>query len=1659
MKKLTTQEISKFWRTTYINIPKDNIEIDISNYNFISHAALVNFASLIDYYLTENKRNILITLPRLSEEFIAKFEVIKKISKFDRKNINKFLHNYSIKLSTDDYFKNWLVLKFMSFLKHSGFIDIWTDVFTAGRVKFLNFNKSIVEKLYIYRGRRSKQSFLNSDIKSLNSYHLGEHSRYSALKRIAGNPEQQKSALKDIVISLYLNLPEDQKKSPLFNDNEFEEIFLEQLAENVANHAAGSKAYVIARSFSKDDLLHSNYEYSLPEVDDSFKNKCKLNGFFEIIISDNGAGIDNTLSDAYRIVLKSIFGKEIEFRPEDVIAFSLDEFGSRYVDESNKFKALIDQHSLNLLLKYTIKYGGHLRLLSNSSCLSYDTNKRIQRGKWGIGFKGVKEEGDYFQKGLNVRVILPHVRSYNSNYPKSRYLKWADELPDRNKLAHAIYLGVELSNNPSKKQINKKIVQITKWAIQKRLDRLVIDFSGLNEWSGENFIYLIEKLQNLSSSILCWGINVPQNILGIIYNKFNKSKRFLPFLCIDDSEDRDIYLVSKDTFKISKGLSILFKDQIDDNGNKILEPRNIDDIRMSIKDLNGENISNNELNNILTFSSNLFVNDLRNNCWTGLIEYSELLKSITYLLQYNFNELLKITKTIHKTEVSDKREKIFMLPSSGKKVYEYLWTYNLLQNGNHTEEISVRIKSLFLNYYLSIKNDFVSLNKFDAIVCVTAPGRIVAQALSRKFEHQPMVIDLGGVTHLDPEELLGSLTKDKEKELKCLIVTDVLDTGNLIKRIINLLINRNIKTIGVAAIIKFVDGESRWAGIVEENLMQIGSENIKVPIGVLYYYKRPKKFEGKLDIKKHKLYLIEPYSLRPYLSEVLYDQFYAWEFIERIREYPSRIAQIDNKKCIIYGHFRDRNHHNKVMIHMPRLLSDEEITDSICEDIILFIEKHLPTVIIVPLHSNIHHLVPKLKVKLRELSYNIPVICTIAVDLKGRGPFYILPDEVSNILISAKKFKLAQVNIMFLDDGVLTGRTLETFLRAVCLFKRREPKENVRRIDTVLVYCIVNRVGRAATTKWREITSIFEKEKTKFMFREYIKFEYPVFSAEDCPICKHIERLNEYLDSDSYKGTRILEWIENEKKQYEALILNSKEYNGYQVDPLPEYSGESNFLLIDDDPTTIRDRMTPKEQLYLIKHPKLSTIQGSFWWLWERSYRGTPAKYLIDKYSEWVNSFKGLEEETKEMLIAELLLWATENIDDFKTPSSWNVSPYQNEELSKQLIDIFEQFLNSGSKFIPRLLDKIAFCLIKRVSYYSSISDLLKLLKLSIQAIIIQLSTDRVLNILLGIYLIIMRLRKNECLTPIKDKIEAEIKESSKRTEKWTRYFETLLQFLEAENIEAKNTNDEFRHSLRLLCQERYKKRHPYVFDAKYKEIDLSNNIKEELGYLIDALPKMSNAVEIVLKADRKLNDNIEKEIELFQNSIKSVIKILKSDQPDKFKAKITEKLDTAEYYLKGENTEIGRVIDFYHPNVYQEMKKLIDEENGSSGRIEYIKHIHFLDETDQDLCIIGDKRLLRETLKNNSIDILRQWYDEGEKNIGILVSSDASYCSIKIYYSSIDPDVGQQNIRGGTSFTMCNSHWERYGGKLIQHEISDREQYKSFVRIKAQKGFIRGGK
>lgn len=1640
MNKLTVSEMSNFWLKSDVSNSRNEININLSDYSFITHSALVSLSSLIEYYLINTKENILITLPTIDDEFSNNYEVLRLITKKDLKFIEDFFRKHSIVLNRDSYFKNYLRLKFMSFLNHSGFIDMWKSLFSEGRVEFINYQNTLVGNHFKYMGRID-----NDDYKD-NQYPHREYIRYTQIKRISGDPRERKSVIEGMVNSLTAKLPDSQKKSPLFNDNEFHGVFLEQLSDNVASHTGGTGAYVIARSFSQEDILYQDQRnFLFPEFDDALKKICIANGFFEINISDIGSGIDKTLDSAYEYLLKKIFHTNLSYKPQDVIAFSLDEFGSRYLSKNDKFKSLIDGHSLNRILKYTIKYGGHLRILSNDNCLNYDTNKLIKRGNFDLGFEGEPDKKIGYQKGLNIRVILPHTRSYNCNYPKAKHIKWNDELPDFLTVPHAIYIGIELQANPKIEEIDAKVSEITQRSTQKRIDKLVIDFSGTDSWDVNIFLYVVEKLENLSSKLSCWGINVPKIIIDNIGSSLNKQEnKKLPFICLDNTEDKNIYFISKETFNVSKGLSLLVKDQVDDKGRKILEARSLEDIKYTIRKLDKIDIEDEELDKILSHSFNLFYSNKVNKTYTGIITYSEMVNSSVTLLQEHFKELLIKTNSIYTNDKSDKRTCLYRLPSSNKIVYEYLWTYNLLQYGHHTEEISVKIKNAFSNFYTNMRSDYVSFKKVDAIVCVTAPAMIIAEALSRKFTHSPDVIDIGGVSNLDPDDILKKYSSQKKS--KCIIVTDVIDTEKLVKRIIKLLEYKNFSVIGITALIKFVDGENGWDGTINEVEYDLGSKKTVIPFQALYNYTKPKEFDGSIDIKKHKLYLIEPYSLRPTLSDILYDTFYAWEPVERERFNPKKIAHLDKKGCIIKGHFRDRIHHNKIMVNMPKALSDNDLSNWICADIIDFINNRIPSVIVVPLHSNIHFLVPKLKIKIREKGYNVPIICTITVDLKGRGPFYILPEEVKNILL---KVKLSNRVIMFLDDGVLTGRTVETFYRAISQFTRRNPSRRKRKLNSILIYCIVNRLGRAAATKWRETTHV--QNSTNFEFREFVKIECPVYTSSDCPICQHINRLKEYLKNNAYREKRIQRWVEKQLILHEATIVNSSEFINTQINKLPKSYSKSNFMQIDKKPTVKRNQMTNDSQLNLVGKPTITTFEGCIWWLWERSYRGAPSKYLLSEFYEWVKNSKNLKRNQKEYLFHELLLWSLDNIDDFKTHGNWKINILPELNISEDLLLYYKTFSEYGSKLLPSFLERCVNTVLTRSSRESSMHDVVEIYKLSIQAIKPQDNVDRVLNITLGIYLIIVVLNQSNKLRKLKDKLTEESIICLKKDDKWKEHYENIIQFLEAEY-----TPDDYIYSLRLLCQERHKKRHPFLFKIKSKELEKATNVKEYLGFFIDYLPYIKKSIDIAFQSERKLNNNLDTEIKNFNNNIRDAIRLIESVNCNQLKEKIREKLEGAEHYLK-DDTVLGELIDVYHPNIYQILYDLMIKENKKFKVINLFDCIKIIEPSNRNLCLIGYKGLLVDTIKNNTIGVLKDWYDKGEKNIGIRIINENSKSVIKIYYSYFDRKSGHKNIDTGTSFSMYEDHWLRYGGEIIRHRKSDIAGYKSYITIKALMGFNGG--
>ena len=211
-------------------------------------------------------------------------------------NLQLYFNNHGILASLDDCRDGLASLKFLSFFRHIGFTSLWEDESSSGKVQMLFFPRDKSKELFIYGGLNKIPPRFGTE----------SYRRYTTTHKIEGPPQVRKTILKNIVLDMEMIFPAEQIDMPLFKDMEFENVFLRQLAENVASHA-NTRAFLIARSHSQEDLSKRDKpDELLPNCSQEIKEICFKNGFFEIIISDCGRGIPETLRDAYYLSLKEI---------------------------------------------------------------------------------------------------------------------------------------------------------------------------------------------------------------------------------------------------------------------------------------------------------------------------------------------------------------------------------------------------------------------------------------------------------------------------------------------------------------------------------------------------------------------------------------------------------------------------------------------------------------------------------------------------------------------------------------------------------------------------------------------------------------------------------------------------------------------------------------------------------------------------------------------------------------------------------------------------------------------------------------------------------------------------------------------------------------------------------------------------------------------------------------------------------------------------------------------------------------------------------------------------------------------------------------------------------------------------------------------------------
>lgn len=527
-KRLITESLAPFWSNAAIQKIARSIKIDISTFRFVTPDALVGLCSLVEYIISKKGKKCILVFPQIPKDFSKDLKLLQRLRDADYDSAFYEYNKRRIPFNYEQFIDARNILKFLSFFHNIGFTRIWENERMLSEVTLSQFPIDQIDHLSIYKGQRIGTTSLPG----------GSYRRYSSIHRIEGDTENRRNIINTIIEEMEERLPTDQLNSPMFQDKEFEEVFVSQLAENIAAHS-DSHGYFIARSFSKEDLKEPKFaKRVLPSCSDETKKRCLENGFFEIAIADCGPGICETLREAYRLVRKEIIeynaipNPELHIEDIDVMQFAFDEVGSRFLNIDDDFEALINGHTLNLIYQYTRKYAGNIRLISKDICLSFDTGAEIKRGKYGLGFMGKRETGKWFHEGLNMRVLLPHNPKSFRNYPKSKHIVWPDSLPLEKQVPKYWYVEHELGLHPTKEIIRKKSLEWTREVFAKKIDCLVLDFSGTAaSLNPKFFIYLLNCIENIMSHIHCWGLNVSSTLLNsLVIQHINKAIFELTFI-------------------------------------------------------------------------------------------------------------------------------------------------------------------------------------------------------------------------------------------------------------------------------------------------------------------------------------------------------------------------------------------------------------------------------------------------------------------------------------------------------------------------------------------------------------------------------------------------------------------------------------------------------------------------------------------------------------------------------------------------------------------------------------------------------------------------------------------------------------------------------------------------------------------------------------------------------------------------------------------------------------------------------------------------------------------------------------------------------------------------------------------------------------------------
>ncbi len=1021
------------------------------------------------------------------------------------------------------------IYRFLAFLDHFGLFDSLLDVGAGGRSVVDGLTGKLRGVLMYYSGAGTKGS------------------RVLPLMPIRDGGDLLQFGTSKIIREWSEALPPDVQSAPLFADGEFARVFGYHLVENILQHSARSAAADDQRAptMMGAAAMRVLYPETIAKLQNSYPERMRHAlhasplGMLEICVGDHGVGLANTIRDALGNERRRV-GLPAAVTVDECVAFAFHPLGSRKPREER----LGGAHALNRILNSVAKYGGALRLRTGGRELFYggaDLQRRLVAWEGPLGVAPDSARDSIHPLGTQMQVLLPITAERGGR--RAPREGEAESKPSGRPI-QIVVTGVYLreASRPDAPISDRDKRQLSSLgnllAEEPQQAVIAYDFSR-RDWGEKDFNGLLATQERILHAKCCIGINLDAGAATTL-----RQRELQDPWTAQDVADRHFLSELASYHRVFPVMDLvghiwwfgLAHYPFDALLTRLLDstkPLTVDDL---LDGGNGAPATDAQaLLSYLAANAMLFENmgdpapgeapsvngGATSAGWRSRISRGDFHEARSRVVAQRFPQLLREAGAIRQDG------KLYRLISADEFTGTFFQLTPLLQDEQVADQI--------VDWLIGAVNELVPPNvQAVSLVGVTGPVELLGRRLASRIAGVGAEgVSLGHYWRIDDEQLLRA----GEWPQHAIVLSDVISTGETLKGVLDVLAERHFVTLGVVNLLKLRiesgderqpddgDGDSGRALFWEQP-----PEAGEIPHFHLWETSVARSLPGAVveaSEDESNLVFVEPFSL----YEFDYDALSRKRLREsaEVRENIERLTLLEDNDTLRAGHWVYGGHHFRYTISFGRLFEIDRLAGSLAHRLVQVCADWKIDEILLPLHSHIGALLPRLQTALRLLSgKEIPASFCLATKELSARPYYLLPRKVDRD-IGARAAQLATargsgLRYLILDDTIASGRTVDTLMRAMVRSARKAAQKHglpVSPVEFVGVFAVLDRQGFARRTFTGGVRrmSLFGDARREnrarhelsldFDFDYWVDLDLPVASRYDCEDCRELVALRE----------------------------------------------------------------------------------------------------------------------------------------------------------------------------------------------------------------------------------------------------------------------------------------------------------------------------------------------------------------------------------------------------------------------------------------------------------------------------------------------------------------------------------------------------------------------